>query len=479
MTGFAAALVLCALIGGVWDYLAPSTRVPPGGVIPLLLSGTITGLFGYVTYRYGKRYTTGRTVTRREALLSVSSIWVAAGIFGGLPFILGAGLQPADSFFESVSGLTTTGATIITDIEARLSRPLLLWRSVLQWLGGMGIVVLFVAVFPNVGSGAKKMFKGEVPGAQAEGLTPRIAETGFTLWKAYLLFTIVEFVLLSVLGMEVFEALCHALTTMSTGGFSTRDASVAAFQNPAFEYVIAIFMLIGSVNYGLYYAALRTQNPTHIFRSTEFRVFVVLVAGSVAALTFLNLPRHGHLEVSFRNALFVTATTISSTGYGTDDYTLFGSIAFSVLLFLMFVGGCSGSTAGGIKIERVVLMAQQSWAQIRRSFQPNVVQIVRLGRHVIAGSVLRDVTAFFVIYMGTFAIGVLLISAIEGQSVQASFGAILTCLSNMGPAPFHEGADNFAAYSSASKLFFVLVMLLGRLEFFTLLALLVPDFWRR
>ncbi|HJK91282.1 MAG TPA: potassium transporter TrkG [Polyangiaceae bacterium LLY-WYZ-15_(1-7)] len=479
--GVGVAIALCAAVGMVWDWLAPDPDLPQGGGFSCLAAAAASVVFGILIYRWG-RTADAESLSRREALLAVALIWFGAGACGALPFIFGADLSPADAFFESVSGMTTTGATVITDIEDRLSRPLLLWRSMSQWLGGMGIVVLFVAVFPSLGAGAKHMYKGEAPGAQAEGFKPRIAETSITLWKLYALFTVLEIVLLSLLGMDVFEAICHGLTTMSTGGFSTRDASVGGFGEPAFEWVIAIFMLIGSVNYGLYYLALRGRKLRVIVRDVEFRTFVGIVLLSIALLTLLNLDVHPDPLDSLRYATFMVGTTVSSTGYGTDDYTAFGTPAFAIMIFLMFVGGCSGSTAGGLKIERVVIMAKQSIAQIKRSFLPSVVQVVRMGKRVVPKPVLADVMSFFVVYMFCMAVGILVVAAIDDVPVPTAFGAMLTCLSNMGPGPFHDLAgfnDNFAAYSAVSKVFFVVAMLLGRLEFFTLFALLLPGFWRR
>ena len=304
-----------------------------------------------------------------------------------------------------------------------------------------------------------------------------------TLWKLYALFTVLEMGLLAAFGMDLFEALCHALTTMSTGGFSTRDASVGGFGVPAFEWIIGIFMLIGSVNYGLYYLLLRGRDLGVLVRNIEFRTFIALVALSIALLALLNLDLHDYDFVdSTRYALFMVATTISSTGYGTDDYTAYGMPAFTIMVLLMFIGGCSGSTAGGIKIERVVMLAKHTYAQVKRSFEPQVVQVVRMGRAVVSKPVLADVAVFFVVYMVSMGVGVLVVATIEAVPAPTAFGAMLTCLSNMGPAPFHDAAgfsDNFAAYTSVSKAFFVVAMLLGRLEFFTLFALLVPEFWRR
>ncbi len=478
MLGIGVMIALCAAVGMVWDQFAPDPTRPQGGAAALALSAIIVSITGLAAFLYGNRFVSER-ISRREALLAVSLIWIAAGACGAVPFMLGAGMSPADSFFESVSGLTTTGATVISDIEGRLSRPLLLWRSLIQWLGGMGIVVLFVAVFPNLGAGGKHLFRGEVPGTTAEGLRPRIAETSFTLWRLYGAFTILEIALLKILGLDLFDAVCHAFTTMSTGGFSTLDSSVGGFNSAAIEYVIACFMLIGSVNYGLYYGLLRTGSWKALFRNIEFRWYVTIICISVIVLTLLNLSVHDELLTSFRYSFFMVATTISSTGYGTDDYSAYSSTALAVVVLIMFVGGCSGSTAGGIKVERAVLMGKQAVAQIHKSFRPSTVELVRMGKAAISTQVLADVASFFLIYMGCIAFGLLFVTLVDGVPIPTAFGAMLTCLSNMGPAPFHIGPDNFASYSAGSKLFFSMAMLLGRLEFFTLFALILPGFWRR
>ncbi len=478
MLGIGVMIALCAGVGMLWDQFAPDPSRPQGGAAAMALSAIIVSILGLTAFLYGNRFVSER-ISRREALLAVSLIWVAAGVCGAVPFVLGAGMSASDSFFEAVSGLTTTGATVISDIEGRLSRPLLLWRSLIQWLGGMGIVVLFVAVFPNLGAGGKHLFRGEVPGTTAEGLRPRIAETSFALWKLYGALTIIEIALLKILGLDLFDAVCHAFTTMSTGGFSTLDSSVGGFHSAAVEYVIACFMLIGSVNYGLYYGLLRTGNWRSLLRNIEFRWYLAIVVTAVIFLTILNLSVHEELLTSFRYSFFMVATTISSTGYGTDDYSAYSSTALTILILIMFVGGCSGSTAGGIKVERAVLMGKQAIAQIQKSFRPASVQLVRMGKVAISNQVLSDVASFFLIYMGCIGFGLIFVTLVEGVPAPTAFGAMLTCLSNMGPAPFHVGPDNFAAYSPGSKFFFSMAMLLGRLEFFTLFALMLPAFWRR
>ncbi|MBX3269314.1 MAG: TrkH family potassium uptake protein [Sandaracinaceae bacterium] len=491
LVGVGLAQAACAAVGAAFAYgTGAPERAGPSDLVGLAAGAALTGAIGAMLYLYGRRHAS-ESLGRREALLTVALIWLIAGAGGAIPFLVSGVLGPIDALFESVSGMTTTGATVIGDIDGELvkgtlgrpgglSMPVLLWRSLIQWLGGMGIVVLFVAIFPTVGAGAKHMFKGEVPGTSAEGLKPRIAETSFTLWKIYGAFTAALAGLLVLLGMSPFDAVCHALTTLSTGGFSTSDNSIAGFDSFAIELVIATFMYVGSVNYALYYALLRRRSLRALVGNTELRAFVAMCALFVAALTASNLERHGGDVIeSFRYAYFMVGTTMSSTGYGTDDYMAYSEPTLLLVVVMMFVGGCSGSTAGGIKVERVVLMAKMSWAELRAAFRPAVVHVIRMGRAAVAPEILRDVAVFVGVYLGCLGLGVLFVTATDGVTIGTAFGATLSCLSNMGPAPWYASADNFVAYSPAAKLFFVFAMLLGRLEFFTLLALLVPDFWRR
>lgn len=491
MGGMAVFMLACGVIGVGMELVGYARPVDENGAVALLGSSALTFVAAFAGWRFGDSMEDNRALSRRDATLAVALIWMGSGIFGGLPFLIGAQMSPADAFFEAISGFTTTGATIVADIEGTLSRPLLLWRSLIQWLGGMGIVVLFVAIFPNVGVGGKHMFRSEVPGPTAEGLVPRIAQTGLTLWGLYAAFTLAEILILWFLGwvtparegvptMDLFQAVCHSLTTMSTGGFSPMNASVGAFQSAAIEVVIAVFMLVAGVNFGLYYGALAGRNVRVFWRSTEFVAYVGLVAVAILLLTLGILPNHGGDPLkAARYALFTVATFITSTGYGTDDYMAYSPSALSMVLVLMFVGGMSGSTAGGIKVSRVVLLAKAAWAQIRRSVRPSVVQVVRMSRKQVPPQVLHEVAVFFFLFMVFLLGGTVFVAYVDGTPVPTGFGANLTALSNMGPAPFYLEADHFAGYSDAAKVWFSLAMILGRLEFFALLALLLPDFWRR
>lgn len=500
--GLGVAMLLCATTAPLWNWLEGGARAQDqGAAMGLIVSGLATLAVGGALFAHGRR-AAALPLGRREAILVVTLIWLFCGLFGGLPFVIDAGMSPADAFFEAVSGFTTTGATVVGDIEGTLSRPVLLWRSLTQWLGGMGIVVLFVAVFPNIGVGGKHMYRSEVPGPEAGGLRPRIRETSVVLWRIYAALTAVQVVLLKIFGMTWFESICHAFTTMSTGGFSTLDSSVGGFDaervgyvnSLGIEFTIGIFMLIAGVNFSLYYGLIRFRSIRVFLRSTEFRVYVGLVVATTLTLWASLTIADPELRVfdAFRASFFMVSTTITSTGYGTDPlgggYPAYPPFGLAIVLLLMFIGGSAGSTAGGIKVARVVLLFKLSWAQVRRSFRPQVVHVVRMARKAVDQTIIHDVAAFFLIFMVCMAAGILLVTAIDGVSVPKAFGAMLTSLSNMGPGPFHEigttafiddASDNFSGYSSVSKYIFSLAMILGRLEFFTLFALLLPDFWKR
>lgn len=477
LVGLALGMVVSGLVG-LWMAWADPHPLDGGSFLPMGLSALVTGGAGGV-FITATRHDTPRPMSRREGVLAVSLIWLLTSLFGSVPFIFGAGLHPIDALFETVSGFTTTGASILPDIEGSLSRSLLFWRSLIQWLGGMGIVVLFVAIFPSLGVGAKHMYRSEVPGTSAEGLQPRIAETGIALWALYAVFTVANALVLWALGMTPFEATCHAFTTMSTGGFSTRNDSIGAFHSPAMEVAIGLFMVAAGANFALYYGVVARRNLRLIWQSLEFRVYLGLVVFSTLALALSILPVHPSPLQALRFAFFGVATTITSTGFGADAYMKYPPGGLLILVLLMFIGASSGSTAGGIKVERAILLAKLSLAEIRRSVRPQLVQVVRMGKAAVPDSVLLDVAAFLSVFLAVLAGATALVTFVDGVPIPTAFGASLSAISNMGPAPWFLKADNYADYTYFSKVVFSVTMVLGRLEFYTLLALLTPDLWRR
>lgn len=473
-------MALCALLAFIFESVGFAARpVDDGSIATMLLCAGLSAAAGAGVWLWGKD-APADPFNRKQAVFTVNFIWMGICTLGALPYMLDAGLSFPDAFFETSSGFTTTGATIVADIEGTLSHPLLLWRSLTQWLGGMGIVVLFVAISPHLGVSGKHMYRSEVPGVTAEGLQPRIAETSMVLWRLYLAFTIAEIVVLYLLGMDSFDSLNHAWTTMSTGGFSTRNDSVAAFNSGPIEVALSAFMLIAGVNFGLYYAVMRTRNLASILRSIELRTYGILVVISTLILGMAIVPNHdGDWIESLRTALFMVATTITSTGFGVDDYMGYSPGGLLIIVGLMFIGGCAGSTAGGIKVSRIIILTETAWAMLRRSVRPNVVQVIRVDKKVLDDDLLLEVSTFFFLYMACMAGGTVIVSMTDGVSLPTALGAMLTSLSNMGPAPFYEGADNFSSYSGTAKLMFGLAMILGRLEFVTVMVLLLPDLWRR
>ena len=425
---------------------------------------------------------------QREALLIVAMSWFVAAIIGAFPFMATGSLGLVDAFFESMSGFTTTGSTVIKDIEAQ-PKSLLFWRSLTQWLGGAGIVVLFIAVLPYLGAGGKQLFKTESTGTDPHGITPRIKDTASMLYKTYFALTIAMTLALMLANMTFFDALCHTLTTLSTGGFSTRQASIAAYDSVAIESTIIFFMIVAGSSLTLIYVMF-SRDWKAPFKDTEWRAYI-LIAGVLTLLLTLNLVFGTHFTdntpdddgyspgFSLRVAAFQAVTILTGTGFGTHDYDQWPHFSRMLLFVVMFFGGCAGSTAGGIKIVRIVMLAKIAYWRVESTFRPKTVRVVRIGDHVIDDDTRKSVHAFFVIYICWFAIGTLFMSAL-GLPFESSMGAVAATLNNIGPGfgivgPTHD----FSQIPAVGKLFLSLCMVLGRLELLSICVLFVPAFWRR
>lgn len=419
-------------------------------------------------------------ITRREALVIVALTWFACGVFGGLPFIIdGMVASPVDAFFEATSGFTTTGSTILTEIEGH-SRAALWWRSMIQWLGGMGIVVLFVAIFPQVGAGGRRLFESEAPGPTKDQLRPRIRETGLILWRIYLSLTAVLAVLLFLEGMTVYEALCHAFTTMATGGFSTKNASVAGFDSWLIDGTITIFMMLAGLNFGIYYSLWRRKMGWQAFKDGELVVYLGIFVGASLVVTYTLMDRHGgDVLQAFRYASFQVASLVTSTGFGTDDFDQYPAFSRGLLMFLMFIGGMGGSTAGGFKVSRAIIVFSTALQEVRHAIHPKAVFATRVGGRSMDESTVRAALALGVIASILLAVGTLFLAAL-GLEFETAFSAAMTAMFNSGPGLNELGpVGNFSAVPDAGKLMLAFLMVLGRLEFYTVLALLLPSFWRR
>ncbi len=449
------------------------------GVPAMLLSALITAGCGVGLRFLGKRHGSP-SLDRRQGLLVVALAWVAMGVFGGLPFLLGANFPVHDAIFEATSGFTTTGATILGEIEQRLSHPLHLWRLLTHWLGGLGLVVLFVAIFPALGVGGKHLYHSEVPGPRSKGLVPRIRDTSKALWRIYLTITVVEIGMLLMVGMDPFNAIAHAFSTMGTGGFSTQNASIAGFDSVPIEMVILAFMLIAGINFGLFYEVRSRKSLRLLFENTELRVYLGLYLVVVLVVALDIWPSKDGILQAFRFASFQVAAVMSTTGFGTDDFETYPALARSLLVICYFIGGSAGSTAGGMKVIRIIIIVRVLMVEVRRTHRPKLVAPVMVGGRSYSPSAVMAVFAFITAYLLTFVAGAAIIALLDPVDLTTAFMASLACVANVGPGLGMVGpTDNFGFFSPASKIVLSALMLLGRLEFFTLLALLNPRFWKR
>ncbi len=419
------------------------------------------------------------SISRKEAFGIVAIGWVGSGFLSGLPFYFDNSIpELTASTFEAISGLTTTGATVINDIEG-LSRATHLWRVLLHWIGGMGIVVLFVAIFPQMGLGGKHLFKTEVAGPITEGLKPRIKQTALRLWWVYMFFTASCTALLYVSGMEMFDAVCHAFSTLSTGGFSTKAASVGAFENPLAEWIIIFFMMAGGINFGLYYGLLRGKFQK-LFTSVEVQFFVLLnfVVAMVIFLTTTNYSIETWAE-DLRDAFFQTVAVTTTTGLMTADFDTYPLLGKYLLFICMFIGGCAGSTAGGLKVSRVLIVIKRCVQELRLTLHPQEVVSTKLGKQTISRRVLSSVFIFFCTYFLLYIFGVYIMTmfGMDGESAASS---VVASLSSVGPGFGAVGpTQSYNFIHPIGKLVLCFYMIAGRLEIFVLLTLFTPSFWRK
>ena len=377
-----------------------------------------------------------------------------------------------------MSGFTTTGATILADIET-VPESVLFWRALTQWLGGMGFIVLSLAILPLMGIGGMQLFKAEMPGPTADRLKPRIQDTAKLLWGIYVLLTAVLVILLLFGGMNFFDALCHAFTTLATGGFSTRNASVAAYNSAYIDWVLSLFMLLAAINFSLYYLALRGR-LRDFYRNEELRIYLALVIAMIMLVMWAN---HGVVYTSIfdnlRYSVFQVTSIISTTGFGTADYVGWPATSQLLLFFAMVVGGCAGSTAGGIKVARLLLLFKHAQVQIYRLIHPRAVRLVKLGTKPVDREVMHSILGFFAVWMGVFFIATLLM-ATAGLDLVSAAGSVVATLGVVGPGFGSVGpVENYTDIIPFGKTVLILCMLLGRLELFTVLVLFVPSLWHK
>jgi len=418
-------------------------------------------------------------IRAKEGFAIVTLGWLTFAAIGSLPFFISGSVSSyTDAFFETMSGFTTTGATILTDIEA-VPHGILFWRSLTHWFGGMGIIVLTIAILPFLGVGGMQMFKAESPGPTVDKLSPRIAGTAKILWSVYVFFTALETVLLMLAGMNLFDALCHSFGTMATGGFSTKNASVAAYSSAIIDYIIIIFMIIAGINFSLHYKLFKGKF-SDFFKNAELRFFLSLIAVATL-LIFLEVLIY-HYETAgeaVQYSLFQVVALLTTTGFGTADYEQWSITSQIILLTLMFVGGSAGSTGGGMKVIRLMLLLKFAYNELTRLLHPNAIVAVKVGDQIIDRKILVNVAGFFIIYVMITTVSILIVSTF-GVDLTTSIGAVVATINNIGPGLGNVGpTDNFAHFPDALKWFFSFLMMLGRLEIYTVIILLAPTFWKR
>lgn len=439
-----------------------------------LLSVSIGFLFMFLTRKKYKRQ-----LNRKDSFMIVSMGWIILGIFGAFPYYIG-GFVPdfSSAIFESISGFTTTGASIFTEVES-LPKHILFWRSLTQWIGGLGIIVLSVAILPILGIGGTELFNAESPGVKVEKVHPRIQETAQRLWIIYILVTLVEIVTFNVLGMDLFDSINHSFTTISTGGFSTKNLSIGAFSNPALEYAVSFFMFLGGINFILIYFLFKFKFSKVAF-DEELKYYVRILIG-LTLVVGIYLFFNSHFisyEEAFRKSLFQVLTIVTTTGFATSDYITWGVFINLLFLILMFAGGCSGSTSGGIKVIRQVIMFKHCSLEFKRSLHPRGIFPVRFNKKIVSKETVFNVLVFFLIIILLFVISSISLT-LMGIDLESSVGASAACLGNVGPGLGLVGPmGNYAFIPGVGKWMLCLLMLLGRLEVFTLLILFTPYFWK-
>jgi trk system potassium uptake protein TrkH len=456
----------------------------------IFIAGIITISIGLLLFFFNKA--DEKNLQKKEGYLIVTLGWLTLTITGMLPYLLtGAIPEITNAFFETISGYSTTGSSILTNIES-MPKGILFWRSATHWIGGMGIIVLTIAILPLLGIGGMQLFMAEAPGPSADKLHPRITDTAKRLWLIYVGLTFTEFLLLKIAGMTWFDAINHAMATVSTGGFSTKNASVAHWNGtPAIQYIIMLFMFIAGTNFVLTYFALKGKIQK-VIKSEEFKYYsfgIIGISSLVALLiiffdnpelqTTINHPMvFGKVESAFRHALFSVISVVTTTGFVTADFTMWNYFITAIFFALFFVGGSAGSTSGGVKVVRHIVMLKNSFLEFKKLLHPNAIIPVRYDGKAVGQNIVFNILSFFILYMLIFIVGTVVLSMF-GLDIKSALGAAASSLGNIGPAIGSVSpVDNFSHLTSGAKWFCAFLMLIGRLELFTVLILITPFFWR-
>lgn len=454
-----------------WHYGESST------MRALIYSLGITFAAGASLFWLARKYD-HRNIGKKEGYLVVTLTWVSISLFGALPFLLSGAIPSyTDAFFETISGFTTTGATILNDIEV-MPKGLLFWRSMTHWMGGMGIIVLTLAILPILGVGGMQLFVAEAPGTTPSRLHPRITETAKRLWGIYVIFTLTQTTLLMLGGMDLFDGLCHAFSTMATGGFSTQNDSIAGY-SPFIQYTIILFMIIAGISFSLHYFLLKGQFDK-VLKNEELRFYLSIMGMFTLIVAALVIIFHqAGLEKGFRDSLFQVVSIVTTTGFVTADYMEWKDFIWFLIFLLMFTGGCIGSTAGGVKMIRLLVLFKNTRLELKRQLHPMAVIPVRVNGKRIPPEIIHNFLAFFLLYMLLFTAGATIMT-FAGMDFTSAIGASVATIGNIGPAIGSVGpVETYAHIPAIGKWILSLFMLLGRLEIFTVILLFSPSFWRK
>jgi len=474
--------MICFVVGRILLTEAALLLLPMAAALyygeaaaPFLLPALAAALAGAVL---GRRRPKRTAIYARDGFAVVALAWILMSAFGAMPFMLSGDIPRfVDAFFETVSGFTTTGASILTAVEP-LSRGCLFWRSFTHWVGGMGVLVFVMAILPMTDGHGMHLMRAEVPGPTVGKLVSRMSDSAKILYGIYLAMTLAEILLLWLGRMPLFDACIHAFGSAGTGGFSNRNLSVGAYQNPYYEIVIGVFILLFGVNFNLYYFLL-IRRFREVFRSEELRAYLGIVAAAVAAITVNISHLYGSFAESLRCAFFQVASIITTTGYATTDFNLWPTFSKAILVALMFVGACAGSTGGGLKVARVVILSKTSLADLRRMLHPNAVSTVRFEGKPLQERSIRSVHLFLTVYILIFTASLLLLS-LDQFDLITTFTAVASCINNIGPGLEAVGPmGNFSGFSDFGKLLLTFDMLVGRLEIFPMILLFAPSIWKR
>lgn len=448
-------------------------------MMSFLISILITGIIGFIMSKSAKYDKYDKGIQAKEGLAIVAFGWILVSFFGSLPFIFSGSIPSwIDAFFETVSGFTTTGATIIDDVEI-LPRGILFWRSFTHWIGGMGILVFTVALLPILGVGGFQIFKVESPGPSPDRIAPKVRDTAKILYITYGIITLTQFILLVLGKMPLYDAALHTFGTVGTGGFGMKNASVGAYDSIYIQLVISTFMILSGVNFALYYAIFRGK-VKDVLKDEELKLYLSIIAVAVILIAFnINKPMYNNIGMSLKDSFFQVSSIITTTGYSTVDFDQWPTFSKTILFLLMFIGGCAGSTGGGIKNIRILVLLKLVKREFSKIFHPRAIIPIKAGDKIVPNETVTSISSFFMLYIIIFVFGTMLIS-LEGLDIESSASTVAATLGNIGPAfGFAGPSRTYSQFSQASKLLLSLFMLLGRLEMFTIIALLSPNIWKK